>query len=107
MQTLVYPSLIALLTEATLHFVPWNRLLGRELRPPWTYIVGLAPLAALDTAWLWTVQPGANLAIIGLWAIVGAGGLGCLAGYALDSAAAARLLARFGGSDAADRSSRD
>lgn len=102
MRSLIYPTAVAFLVEALLHFMPWNRLLGRELEPPWTYAVGVSPLAILLTIWLWTERPDPVWAIWGYWAITGAGGLGCLLGYALDSTAAARLLKKFGGKDEAD-----
>lgn len=106
MHSLIYPAVIGFLLEALLHFIPWNRLLGRELTPPWTYIGGLAPLIILTSIWLWTARPSTNLASIGgLWAIVGAGGLGCLIGYVLDSQAALRLLKKFGGRHETDCSS--
>lgn len=37
--------------EALLHWFPWNRALGDELRPPLTYVIGLIPILGFSCMW--------------------------------------------------------
>jgi hypothetical protein len=73
---------IVFLTEAFLHCFSWNRLLGHELEPPWTYVVGLIPLLTAFSLWAFAFIGWAP--VVGIWLICGAGGLPVVALYAFD-----------------------
>ena len=92
---LIPPGLIAALIIAALHWAPWNKILGRELQPPWTYVVGLLPLMLTFTGWALIEKPTHTHAVVGLWAIVGAGGIADGAAYLVDDLAGARIARKL------------
>lgn len=82
---LAIASVVVVLALALQHYFDWHRWIGHELRAPWTYVLGVVVLASVYTAWvlLGRVED-ATVVTIGLWAIVGAGGVAVLACYGLD-----------------------
>jgi len=73
---------IAGLLEALLHVWNWNKRPGYELRPPWTYVIGLGPILACYGCWM--LYRGQIDAIFGLLVIVGACGLVVIGLYYYD-----------------------
>jgi hypothetical protein len=75
------------LVQLVSHWFPWNRLTGRELRAPVTYVVGVAPIMGTYTVWathrcrLEGVEAARGLAII-----TAASGLAVIGAYIIDAA---------------------
>ena len=86
---------LAFLAEALLHCFPWNRLFGHELEPPWTYVVGLAPLLTAFSLWVYAFD--GWVPVVGIWLICGAGGLAVVILYAFDRYVAKRNAKWLGG----------
>jgi len=84
LEKLVAMSTLGAATIAALHWMPWGKLLGNELRPPKTYIVGVAVIGATFSAWAAWAQPQWGWAIGGFWIITAAIGTGDVIAYFLD-----------------------
>ena len=39
------------LVQSVAHWFPWPRLIGQELQPPYTYMVGMSIIIGSFTAW--------------------------------------------------------
>lgn len=70
------------------HWFPWPALLGRELPRLSSYILGVLalalPLSGLYGRWLAQPPALAWFYLLGLWAVILAGGLAVILAYALD-----------------------
>ena len=91
-------------TIAALHWFPWNRWIGHELKPPWSYVVGTSVLLAAFVAWiLWDGSILAHqpwMAAVALGTISAAGGITDIIAYRIDRKTGDRLYSRvFGGLD--------
>jgi len=80
-----------------LHWAPWPIWIGADLKPPWTYVIGVGDMVGHYTIWLLWVMPTTDLAVFGILLIVGAVGLGVMQTYRLDELGAKRRQAKFGG----------
>ena len=82
---LVAASALGCLSQAVAHWFPWNRALGRELQPPYTYIIGVGQIIGLFSGWVGRRRrlTGRDAAI-GLLAITSASGISVMLGYTLD-----------------------
>jgi hypothetical protein len=84
-------ALLAALILLVEHWFPWQMLLGRRLHRLEAYVLGVLamvlPLTGLFCVW------GEMWAAIGLWVVIGAGGLAVMAAYAVDGALLARRRA--------------
>ena len=94
--SLMAAMMIAGLAEAALHYFPWRMLLGRPIRGPWSYVVGVAaflgPYITLLVWWaLFPPESGALVwALAGIIGVVAASGGAVIGAYWLDD----YLLAR-------------
>lgn len=91
-------AVIGGLEQAVAHWFPWNRALGHEMEPPFTYMVGMAPIIGLYSVWAARRRQlsGADAAI-GICTITAASGLSVLAAYALDRLLGHSLAGRLRG----------
>jgi len=80
-----------------LHWLPWGKLLGRELPRPVSYIIGVATIGVTYTAWLAWARPMWGQTIIGFCVVVAAIGLGDLAAYLIDDWGGGRMDRRIRG----------
>ena len=72
-------------TQAIAHWFPWNRALGDELGPPYSYIVGTVQILIAFIAWAFRQQSiTSEDAVCGLCAIAGASGASVCGCYAID-----------------------
>lgn len=103
-ETLAGVAVVAGLIEACMHWFPWNRVIGREMQPPWTYMAGLCPILALFTGWT-SMRRGLRVrdAVLGLHVIVASSGLAVAVGYAIDQIAGHAMRARIDGKRSARR----
>ena len=76
-------SVIAVLAQLALHWLPWKMLLGRELPRPAAYALGTLaislPLTGLFLAW------GIVEAVLALWSVVIGSGAAVAGAYLLDA----------------------
>jgi len=88
----VLVGVLILLVE---HYLPWSKLVGRELPRPAAYILGvLAMIVPLSALYIWWHYRSVVLgwrpiewywAVVAMWAVVIGCGLAVLGAYALDS----------------------
>jgi len=78
-------SAIGLTAIMALHYIPWGKLFGGELSPPWTYVAGVTVIGTTFTIWSIWARPTWGWAIGGFWAITAATGIGDVLCYAFDS----------------------
>ncbi|KAA3644530.1 MAG: hypothetical protein DWQ07_14010 [Chloroflexi bacterium] len=96
-------AVICGLAELVLHYLPWRLMLnGRDLQPPWSYVLGvlamLGPYSALLIFWLILPPPEPVLAwaLAGLLAVVLSSGLAVIAAYLVDAVLRWRAESREG-----------
>jgi len=83
---LIVASSLCGLTQAVAHWFPWNKLTGKELEPPFNYIVGMSQILITFTCWANRQKHlSANDAIQGITAITGASGIAVIGGYVIDA----------------------
>lgn len=76
-------ALLVALTLALEHYLIWRVLGGRVMRPPWTYIAGVATLGAGFSEW--ALAAGVDWQVVAaFWFITVAGGGSVMACYHLD-----------------------
>jgi hypothetical protein len=85
-EELLVASALAGLSEAVLHWFPWHRAVGRELQPPWTYMVGMLPIGAAFSAWTMRRRRLTAVdAVGGLWCIAVVSGAAVVLAYVVDA----------------------
>lgn len=85
------------LVEAVAHWFPWPKLLGDEMRPPATYVAGMAPILGGFAAWALRRRTLAGRdAVAGIGLITILAGVAVCACYAIDNGlgATAQQVAR-------------
>jgi len=82
---LITASVLGGLSQAVAHWFPWNRAIGKELQPPWTYIIGLTQILGIYATWATRRRriTGRD-AVTGLLAITAGSGLSVVLGYIVD-----------------------
>jgi hypothetical protein len=104
-ETLIAACIAVAAIEATLHWFPWEKtpVSAREtgeLEPPWTYIVGLAPILLAYAAWICQTKPHrlipAQMAVTGIMAISVSAGAAVICANAVDWAGARYWRKRLG-----------
>jgi len=98
---------LGLATICALHWMPWSRLLGDELEPPKTYIVGVAIIGATFSIWSAWARPTWGWGIGGFWIITAAIGAGDVLAYWLDSLGGDAMVGRTHGRPPGSRIERD
>jgi len=83
--TLAAMSAIGFFSIIGLHYIPWGKLFGKELCPPWTYVVGVTVIGATFSLWALWAQPEWGWSVVGFWSITAATGMGDIVCYGLDS----------------------
>jgi hypothetical protein len=80
--SIVLTALIAMLMVLVEHWMPWRKMIGKELPKQSAYILGtlaiLGPLTVLFITW------GDWQALASIWITAAAAGTGTLAAYAID-----------------------
>lgn len=75
------------------HFFPWAQVLGvKKLHPIIAYVIGTLTNGLIFTAWLYFRRDWHMIWVF--WAVIVAGGLGVIAGYAIDGWIRVRAAAR-------------
>lgn len=74
------------LLQSVAHWFPWNRAVGSELQPPYSYVVGTGIITVAFTSWaLRRERLTGKQATVGLLAITVASGAAVILGYVIDS----------------------
>jgi hypothetical protein len=83
---LIMTALFTALLLGLEHYIPWRRIMGHDIRVPWSYVVGVASLGLPFSAWaLGAARPLSGWEVVaGFWTVVAAGGWSVLACYKLD-----------------------
>jgi len=83
--SVILAGVLAFFVMLAEHYFPWHRLLGRPLRAPVTYILGLGALLAIFAGWClkYPLSPSWE-ALVVMVVIVGSGGGAVIAAYLFD-----------------------
>lgn len=83
---LIIASAGSALVQLVNHWFPWNRLTGRELQAPVTYVVGVAPIVASFSMWAaHRKQLDGIEATRGLASITVSSGIAVISAYIIDT----------------------
>lgn len=107
---LIVMTVLVMLAEVLLHYLPWSRLIGHKVPPPpWSYVAGLVPILAAYSVWMLLVGVvlevtgaveyalvGTVMMVLAIWTLVAAAGLSVILSYALDLALGRRMEQRIG-----------
>jgi hypothetical protein len=94
---LVLFAWLALVTIMALHWAPWPLWLGvEELRPPWTYIVGVGIILGTIVLWMVCARPAYPMALVGVVTITVSTGGGDILAYLLDNSGIVRRYRKYG-----------
>jgi hypothetical protein len=100
-------SAIGFFSIIGLHYIPWEKLLGKELQPPTTYICGVAVIGATFSVWCAWARPSWAWAIAGFWIVTAATGAGDVIAYLLDELGGGRMERRTRGRPSSGSDARD
>jgi len=90
-----------------LHWLPWEKLIGKKLPRPISYMIGVGVIGATFAAWCLWAQPNSLWTVRGFWIIVIAIGLGDLVAYGIDDWGGGRMDKRTSGRTQRHRVERD
>lgn len=76
---LAVAALVAAVQMAVEHAIPWEKLFGRKVGPPWSYAAGVASLGLPFSALMLLWRDGWALAAF--WAVAVCGGFSVFLGY--------------------------
>jgi hypothetical protein len=86
------------LVQLVSHWFPWNKLTGRELQAPYTYVVGVIPIVGAFTGWAAHRRQLAGIeAARGLVTITAASGLAVVGAYIIDAILGRLMTWHIGG----------
>lgn len=75
-------SLLSGISQLAAHYIPWQRILRRQLHPTEAYVIGVVLMMIPVSVWLVLAQDWRVL--LALWCVIASSGLSVIGAYALD-----------------------
>lgn len=75
-------ALLSGISQLAAHYIPWQRILRRELRRTEAYVIGVVLMMIPVSVWLVLQQDWRVL--LALWCVIATSGLNVIGAYALD-----------------------